>query len=245
MPTKGKILVADDDDVFRESTADLLREEGYECITVPDALAAQGLLQQNSFDLLIVDIRMPGNSEFEFVRNLPNVVPGLQAIVVTGYPSLQTAIQSVELPVLAYLLKPVELSELLAAVEAGVRQRRMTAVLEAMHTRLSTWLPQVEQVYQYHQQFFKSGAAYSAETFIDLTLSNMAGILLDVNAMAGILHGNKKSEMVCSLINCPVQATLKDAIADSINVLEKTKTSFKSKELADLRKRLEEVYRAN
>ena len=112
-----RILIADDEESFLYSTADILRREGYDCSCAADALAATEMLKEDSYDLLIADIKMQGNSDLEFIKALPQIAEGMPVILVTGYPSLNSAIESIQLPVVAYLVKPFELNELLVRVE--------------------------------------------------------------------------------------------------------------------------------
>ena len=112
-----RILIADDEESFLYSTADILRREGYDCSCAADALAATEMLKEDSYDLLIADIKMQGNSALEIIKALPQIAEGMPVILVTGYPSLNSAIESIQLPVVAYLVKPFELNELLVRVE--------------------------------------------------------------------------------------------------------------------------------
>src|SRR5262249_7926160 len=117
MLDRAHILIADDDVTLVESTADLLRREGYLCTCVTSAMAAAAALATEQFDLLIADIKMPGNSELEFIRALPELDRELPVILITGYPTLRSAIDSVHLRIAAYLVKPVELDDLLRSVD--------------------------------------------------------------------------------------------------------------------------------
>ena len=112
-----RILIADDEESFLYSTADILRREGYDCSCASDARAATEMLRKESYDLLIADIKMQGNADLEFIKALPQIADGMPVILVTGYPSLNSAIESIQLPVVAYLVKPFELNELLVRVK--------------------------------------------------------------------------------------------------------------------------------
>jgi len=112
-----RILIADDEESFLYSTADILRREGYDCSCASDARAATEMLRKESYDLLIADIKMQGNADLEFIKALPQIAEGMPVILVTGYPSLNSAIESIQLPVVAYLVKPFELNELLERVK--------------------------------------------------------------------------------------------------------------------------------
>lgn len=100
----GRILITDDEETFLHSTAALLQQEGYECTCAIDIKTALEHLNASHYDLFIADIKMPGNPDLEFIRTIPQVAEGLPVILVTGYPSLRSAIDSLELPVSAYLL---------------------------------------------------------------------------------------------------------------------------------------------
>jgi len=112
-----RILIADDEESFLYSTADILRREGYDCSCALDARAATEMLRKESYDLLIADIKMQGNADLEFIKALPRIADGMPVILVTGYPSLNSAIESIQLPVVGYLVKPFELDELLVRVK--------------------------------------------------------------------------------------------------------------------------------
>ncbi len=109
--------LADDEESFLYSTADILRREGYDCSCAPEARIATEMLRKNSYGLLIADIKMQGNADLEFIKALPKIAEGMPVILVTGYPSLNSAIESIQLPVVAYLVKPFELNELLERVK--------------------------------------------------------------------------------------------------------------------------------
>jgi PAS domain S-box-containing protein len=142
MISAGRLLLVDDEETFLRSTAALLRREGYECVCASDAATAAKLLREDGYDVLITDIKMPGNIDLELVRELPHIATGVPVILVTGYPSLQTATAAVQLSVVAYLVKPFDFSELLANVrsalareQAAVEQRRLFREAEEAEAR--------------------------------------------------------------------------------------------------------------
>ncbi|MFG0254901.1 MAG: sigma-54-dependent transcriptional regulator [Rhodopirellula sp. JB053] len=118
-----KILIADDEPLYRETTAEFLREEGFECVCVEDAHDAIDVLQNHSFDLILSDLNMPGNLKLELLQEGRTAYPETPMIIVTGVPSTESAIESVRLGVTDYLLKPVKLDELLIAVQRALPAR--------------------------------------------------------------------------------------------------------------------------
>ena len=110
VPT-ARILVADDEPLFLRTTAELLRKAGYECACATDGNAALQILAREPFDLIISDLNMPGNLKLELLREGRQQWPEIPLIVITGAPSLPTAIESIRLGIADYLLKPVKLED--------------------------------------------------------------------------------------------------------------------------------------
>lgn len=237
----GKILVADDEETFLDSTADLLRKEGYECDCASDGSKARSLLEQNRYDLLIADIKMPGNAELELIRDLPEVARGMPAILATGYPSLSTAIDSVQLSVIAYLVKPIDFDEMHDAVQRAIGlSRTYQTVLDARERNRNT-LASIESVEDTLHALSGREVGAPVHSFIDTTLSSILEGLRDLKRLTdeGVLELNPcATEMRATEERL---ATVKGALADAVMTLEKTRSSFKSKTIGALRQRLETV----
>jgi len=120
------ILVADDEELFLQATADLLREEGYRCDTVTNSADGFSALRGVPYNLLLADINMPGNADLEFVRCGKQQIPGLPVILMTGFPDLDTAVRGIELDVQDYLVKPIEPASLLRKVEEATGPRSLS-----------------------------------------------------------------------------------------------------------------------
>lgn len=114
-PTQ-RILIADDEPLYLRTTGQLLRKAGYECECVSDGETALARLRSGQFDLILSDLNMPGNLKLELLQQGRAQFPHIPLIVITGVPSLPTAIESVRLGIADYLLKPVKYEDLLASV---------------------------------------------------------------------------------------------------------------------------------
>jgi two-component system, NtrC family, response regulator GlrR len=124
MPDIGRILIADDEDTVRETTAALLEAEGFECDGVPDAQSAMQKMNGQSYDLLITDWKMAGNSNLELVRSLQDSRLGIPIILITGYPQLAEVVRRQHLTVFAQVVKPFEFDDLLRIVREAVHLQR-------------------------------------------------------------------------------------------------------------------------
>ncbi|MEY3173992.1 MAG: Transcriptional regulatory protein ZraR [Planctomycetota bacterium] len=117
MPSRTRpILLVDDEALYRTSTAALLRNSGYQVTTAASAEDAMRLMREQPAGLAMVDLNLPGNEKLELLRFLREQFPDVPVMVVTGHPSLPTAIASLRLRITDYLLKPVKYEELLEAV---------------------------------------------------------------------------------------------------------------------------------
>jgi DNA-binding response OmpR family regulator len=232
--SRGRILIADDEPTFLASTAELLRREGYTVDTVSDGEAALEAISAAPYDLLITDLEMPGNADLDLVRQVAHVSGGLPIILITGFPSVRSAVASIELPVAAYLVKPVHFPDLLSRVTSAVARFRSYRAMQQAEARLRAHREQVEAVPPSLE------GTTAVDSFLALTLRNVMGSLTDLEQVSRALAGQQVSPPhACQLINCPRGAQLQAALDETIAVLEETKASFKSKALGDLRQRLE------
>jgi CheY-like chemotaxis protein len=241
MTDLGRILIADDEATFAEVHADLLREQGYTCDCAKDAHVAKTLLGKNQYDLLIADIRMPGNDALEFIEELPAFAAGLPAILVTGYPTLDTAIKSTRLAVIGYLVKPVPIDGFLNLVRESVIRSLSVRMFDGVRNRLQKASQELMSLSGMKDLTLSKGSFVDVDVFLQFTIKNIISSMLDLRDLTQALAQNKPKQQVCQLLNCPRHAELTQAIQDAVFVLEKTKSAFKSKELASLRGKLERI----
>ena len=123
MTTPARILIVDDEENFAKSTAHILEEEGYICRCASNTDEGLAALALEEFDLVLADIRMPGNSDLEFFHQLCDQYPDVPLIPITGYPSLDTAVRCIRLKVSDYLVKPFEVDALKECIKTCLAER--------------------------------------------------------------------------------------------------------------------------
>lgn len=106
MESKGKILVLDDDPVVTLSCKRILGAEGFNIITVDKGEDAIKKVSNEEFDLLISDVRLPDMNGISVLRETKIVQPKLDVVIITGYPTLEEAKESVRLGAFEFLEKP-------------------------------------------------------------------------------------------------------------------------------------------
>lgn len=103
-----KVLIADDDEDFRSLLVRRAKKMGLVVVEVRDGLQAMEVIRQQSFDAIVVDVYMPGCTGVEVAQAARQVDPNVQAIVLTGSATLETAIEALRVGVYDYLTKPLE-----------------------------------------------------------------------------------------------------------------------------------------
>lgn len=235
-PTARRILIADDEQVFAARIASFLEREGYLCDTVADAPSAADRLEREGFDLLIADIHMPGNERLQLVREGP--LHGLAVLLVTGSPTIETAIDSIQLPVVGYLVKPFRLETLKSEIERALGASQVYGAVVRTRERLDEWLTDLGAGAE-PSSGHGAPTRLTMETYVGATIRNITEALLDMARVTAGVSGGKASETdLCRLFQCPRLKQYREAVDETIEVLEATKRSFKSKELGLLRQKL-------
>ncbi len=118
-----RVLFVDDERPLQELMRSELPRLGHEVTVCPDGRSALKALEKGTFDAAILDLRMPGISGIEVLEQLKKVAPDVEAVVMTGHASMETAVQAVRLGAFDYITKPCKLAEI-EGVLCKVAERR-------------------------------------------------------------------------------------------------------------------------
>jgi DNA-binding NtrC family response regulator len=114
------ILVIEDEAIMRESVRDWLTESGYQVATVENGEEALKTIIERDFGLLILDLRLPGKDGLSVLKEARANRPELRGIIITAYPSLETAVEAMKEGAVDYLAKPVDLNQLEKLIEEAL-----------------------------------------------------------------------------------------------------------------------------
>lgn len=114
------ILIVEDDTVFRSLLVEALRERGYDATGVADGETAVEVARADSPEMAVVDLKLPGISGLDVLRELKEIDATTAVVVLTGYGSIATALEAVRLGATHYLTKPTDADRVLAAFELGL-----------------------------------------------------------------------------------------------------------------------------
>jgi DNA-binding response OmpR family regulator len=116
------ILVVDDDAVVRKSLSAILSQEGYLVETVENGKEAIRISEKSLFDIALVDIKLPDMDGTELLSRLKGNQPRMILIVITGFPTLENAMETVNEGADGYILKPFDVQKLLEMIRKHLRR---------------------------------------------------------------------------------------------------------------------------
>jgi DNA-binding NtrC family response regulator len=108
----ARIMIVDDEEIVRVSLENWLKADGHTVAAAPSAKAALGLLEEQPWDIMLVDIKMPRISGLELLTKVKEVRPEIQVVMMTAYASVESAVQAMKTGAYDYLVKPFEPEEL-------------------------------------------------------------------------------------------------------------------------------------
>ena len=138
MTLRKRILIADDEQVLRESLASLLEDEGYEVLQAPDGMKAYEIIIEEPIDLVLSDMRMPEMDGLTLLDHLQKATPQTPMIIMTAYATVENAVSAMRVGAWDYLLKPVQFDDLLLKIERALEYREMKRDRKVMADQLAS-----------------------------------------------------------------------------------------------------------
>ncbi len=122
---EARILIVDDDTAHRQMLNAVLGEEGYQIAEAPDGESAVAAVQEQFYDLVLMDIRMKALSGIEAQKRIAAISPGIPVIIMTAYASVDTAREALKSGAFDYLTKPLDIDELKILVRRALEHQRL------------------------------------------------------------------------------------------------------------------------
>src|SRR5258708_16303187 len=133
-----RVLVVDDEPMMSDSLRQHLAEEGYSVDTAASGAEAIDLFDGGAHHLVICDLQLPDMDGLTLLRHMKDAKPTTEVLVVTGYGSVQTAVEATKAGAFYFVEKPFDFEELLPLVEKALERRELMAETESMRRQLST-----------------------------------------------------------------------------------------------------------
>jgi DNA-binding response OmpR family regulator len=168
MKTSGKILIIDDEVVLRQTLARVLQQAGFEATSAEDAGQALAFLKSTAFDLVYLDLRMPGLHGLDALKLIHEQYPTLPVVLFTAQPDLNSAVEALRNGATDYLLKPLKpqviierTQSILAAQQKEKRKREITRQIDSLQAELRSIeqgnIPEVSSATPAKDRFMKCG----------------------------------------------------------------------------------------
>ena len=171
----AKVLVVDDEEPIRRILCEILEREMISSDTASDGYEAIRKLEENDYDVVLLDLNMPGMSGLDVLRSICDLGKPVEVIIVTGYGSLDSAIEAVRYRAYDYVLKPFEATQITKIVKNALEKRRL--------------MKDLERAYRYTSSLLKS----SADVIISTDMSKTVVIF---NPAAEKLTGYAAEEVI-------------------------------------------------
>jgi response regulator RpfG family c-di-GMP phosphodiesterase len=155
-----RVLVVDDEKVIREILADFLSLEGFQVAVAQDGVVALEQLSQNPFDMVISDLKMPNMGGLELLEHIQNDYEDVLTVIMTGFGTVETAIEAMKKGAYDYILKPFKVEEVVHIVQRGFEKQRL--ISENIRLR---------EIISLHALSEQLQASLSLEEIVDSTLS--------------------------------------------------------------------------
>jgi len=120
---RARILVVDDDESIRKTLAIILGEQGYQVDTAENGSGAIAKSDAKFYNLALIDIRLPDMEGTELLTRIRDTMPRMRKIIITGYPTILSAIEAVNRSADAYVLKPFKMDKVLETIKEQLEKQ--------------------------------------------------------------------------------------------------------------------------
>ena len=121
----ARVLVVDDEDELREMLAETVRSLGHEVLTAEDGEKGLHVYKQQEIDLVITDLKMPRMDGLTLLREIRLVKPDAVVLMITAFPTIDSAVQAIKLGAYDYIIKPFKIEQIEVVVRRAVEKKRL------------------------------------------------------------------------------------------------------------------------
>ena len=181
------ILIIDDETSIRITLCEFLKQEGYEVLTAENVQSGMQRLQENDVDVILSDIIMPQESGISLLKYVHEVSPDIRVIMMTGEPTVDTAVEAIRLGAHDYLTKPVYRSALIKAVGHAVRFKELIDEKRALELQNQAQRENLERLVEERTGKLRDAmlnTAYATAAMLDLRDPYTAGHQRRVGSLA-------------------------------------------------------------
>jgi|GEM_PF-4800445 len=158
MEDKKSVLIIDDNEGFRKTLSDVLHTRNYICSGVSTGERAFSALKQQKFAIAIIDLQLPDMDGLKVMKKCKDIDPFMECIVLTGYASLPSAIEAVNLGAYSYIQKPFRMEPLILTIQRALEKRETEKRIRLHEKRMRLAIESSEAGYFEHTVNFQDGS---------------------------------------------------------------------------------------
>lgn len=207
---KPSILIVDDDEIMRQTLADVLGKKGYEIAPASSGSGALAAIRKNIIDLVLLDMKLPDIDGLEVLKKIKELDTEILVIMMTAYSDVQTAVTAMKSGAYHYINKPFELEELKLLIEKGLETKSLINEVRRLHRQ------QNGDVHNSHIHGVSSQIQYVKELIGMISKTQKTSVLIQGESGTGkelaanaVHYNSKRSSKPIMKINC-------SAIPDSL-----------------------------
>jgi DNA-binding NtrC family response regulator len=140
-----RILVVDDELFVRELLLEFLSTQGYEVSLADSGEKAVELMQTQPADVVLVDLKMPGIDGIETLKQIKKIAPDVLAIIMTGYPTIESSIEALRRGAYDYVIKPFKLNDLKSSIEKALQEHKLKVDISQLKGRIAQLETELEK----------------------------------------------------------------------------------------------------
>lgn len=135
--SSNRILVVDDELFVRELLLEFLSAQGFEVLLADSGEKAVEVIQTQLADIVLVDLKMPGIDGIETLKQIKKIAPDVLAIIMTGYPTIESSIEALRHGASDYVVKPFKLNDLKSSIENALQEHKLKTEICKLKDRIA------------------------------------------------------------------------------------------------------------
>ncbi len=202
MTTSTRILVVDDEEQMRDLLAKVLERNGYQVTVMSNGTSALSYLEDEPVDLVLTDVRMPGIDGMEALRSIKELRPETVVIIMTGFGSIDQAVQAVKDGAYDYINKPFKIEEMLLTIQKALDDRRL-------QHEVTTLRQEVRTRYHFASLIGKSRAMQEVFALIEQVAASRSTVMVYGKSGTGkelvakaVHYNSPRAEKTFVAVNC-------------------------------------------
>jgi len=196
----AKILIIDDDPNICKVLSDILRLKGYICVIAHTAREAIEEIEKNNVDIAVIDIKLPDNSGIEVLKKIKKISPKTEAIILTAYASLPTAIKALDYGAFSYIEKPYNTEHLLNIIKRALERKNLIEEKERAHKALDKAHQELKVLWQLSKEILSKE---SLAEIINRSYEVVQALFPDANIFVFLLDAKRENLFPIERLNLP------------------------------------------